>query len=379
MPERILFVVNKTKGTFSPSETFLKAHMKGMKCQVITLLGLPGRRVIGGNLQSEYLQSQHIFFKLLRWVERKIRRISVTEQDNIKIIRLIRQERIDLVFAEYGTTGVSIMEACDHVAVPLVVHFHGWDAYTKYNLSTYGQDYKRMFSIAASIIAVSQHMKEQLLQLGADESKIFVNPCGADLPEKHRARPATAPPKFVMIGRLTKKKAPLLSIEAFAAVLDHVPDASLEIIGDGPLREECHSLVKKLNIENSVILRGSQPHHEVIKLLEKARCFIQHSVTADDGDREGTPVSVLEAMGMGLPVVSTFHGGICDVIKDGDTGSLVEEHDIVGMTREMLIYAKNPSVAEKIGNKARQAVMENWTNEKSMRKLWSIIEASFTN
>ena len=376
MPDSMLFVVNKTKAAFSPSETFLKSHLIGMKCDVVTLLGLPGKRIIGGGGKNKYLQSQSLFYKILRYIERKIRNISIVDQDNREIVNLIKQENIDLVFAEYGITGVSVMDACINAEVPLIVHFHGWDAYTKYNITTYGRDYKKMFTMAFSIIAVSNHMTNQLIRLGANESKVFVNPCGADIPQNVCAKPASAPVRFLMVGRLTKKKAPLMSIEAFAAVQKQVPDAILEVIGDGPLREECYTLVKKLNIKDSVIFHGSLPHDEVIKSFEKARCFIQHSITADDGDREGTPVAVLEAMGMGLPVVSTFHGGISDVIENRVTGSLVEENDIEGMIREMLKYAKDPIYAKKIGDKARQAVLRNWTNEKSIERLWSIIEAS---
>ena len=159
-------------------------------------------------------------------------------------------------------------------------------------------------------------------------------------------------------------------------MLSQHPDARLDIIGDGPLRDTCIQLCKGLGITDQVVFYGAQAHDEVESHLKRARCFIQHSVCAIDGDHEGTPVAVLEAMGVGLPVVATRHGGIMDVIDDGNTGSLVDEFDINGMAQAMIKYADNPELAQQIGKNARKVVLANWTSEKSIKRLWDIVEAT---
>jgi colanic acid/amylovoran biosynthesis glycosyltransferase len=195
--------------------------------------------------------------------------------------------------------------SCEHAEVPLVAHFHGWDAYTEYNIATYGESYKQLFNQAAAVIAASKHMRNQLISLGANPDNTFHNACGANISKDVKAFPAKADKQFVMIGRLTEKKAPMCSIEAFSKLLEEHSDARLEIIGNGPLRDNCEQLCNRLGITKEVNVRGAQPHAVVMAALGNARYFIQHYVRAADGDHEGTPVGVIEAMGMGLPVVAT--------------------------------------------------------------------------
>ena len=151
-------------------------------------------------------------------------------------------------------------------------------------------------------------------------------------------------------------------------------NARLDIIGEGPLRNTCIQLCKGLGIADQVVFHGAQTHDEVVNCLKRSRCFIQHSVAAIDGDHEGTPVTVLEAMGVGLPVVATRHGGIVDVIDEGKTGSLVDEFDVKGMAEAMSKYADDPMLAQQIGENARKVVLANWTSKKSVERLWNIVE-----
>ncbi len=277
--------------------------------------------------------------------------------------------------AEYGPSAVSVIDACKGASVPLVAHFHGWDAYSKYELDQNAKGYSRLFKESSSVIAVSQHMREQLLKLDANSERTYHISCGTAIGATIQANPAQAEKRFLMVGRLTEKKAPFLAILAFSQVLSQHADARLDIIGDGPLRDTCIQLCKGLGITAQVVFHGAQAHKEVEIYLKRARCFIQHSVCAINGDHEGTPVGVLEAMGVGLPVVATRHGGIMDVIDDGKTGSLVDEFDVNGMAMAMMEYANNSELAQWIGKNARKMVLENWTSEKSIERLWGVVES----
>ncbi len=378
MLQKILIVINKDEGSLGPSETFLHAHINGLPADIITLVGNPGYRCLDAST-GEFLQSRSIMALAFRWLARKLGLTDVSQQDRKALRHFMRRNNVSAVLAEYGLTAVTVMDACQDAKVPLVAQFHGYDAYRKQLLEDNLGLYRQLFKKAAAIVAVSKHMQDQLLKLGARPESTFHNACGADLPPDLCANPERAGKKFIMVGRLVEKKAPFISIIAFSRVVSNIHDAQLDIIGDGPLRQACEQLCKGLGINDKVIFHGALPHKLVLQKMSQARCFIQHSVRAPDGDNEGTPVSVLEAMGLGLPVVSTRHGGIMDVIKDTNTGSLVNEYDVDSMGKEMIKYAHDAKSAQQIGANARAAVLMSWTNEKSVHRLWEIIENTISS
>jgi glycosyltransferase involved in cell wall biosynthesis len=108
----------------------------------------------------------------------------------------------------------------------------------------------------------------------------------------------------------------------------------------------------------------------------KARCFVQHSVEASNGDSEGTPVGILEAGASSLPVVATRHAGIPDVVVEGQTGFLVDERDTTAMAAQMLRLAQDSELAARLGSAARLHVERNFSQEQSLDRLWTIIESA---
>ena len=140
-----------------------------------------------------------------------------------------------------------------------------------------------------------------------------------------------AAPVFVAVGRFVDKKAPQLTLAAFGQVAATLREAQLVMIGDGPLFESTRRAARSFGLEDRVEFRGRQTSQEVATAMRKARVFVQHSIRTVRGDSEGTPVSILEAGAAGLPVVSTRHAGIKDVVQHGSTGFLVEEGDVEGI------------------------------------------------
>ena len=100
------------------------------------------------------------------------------------------------------------------------------------------------------------------------------------------------------------------------------------MIGDGELWEEAKQYVQEHGLEKSVLFRGQQSPEAILSALQQADVFIQHSVITPSGDSEGTPNSILEASACALPIVSTRHAGIPEAVVDGETGILVNEHDV---------------------------------------------------
>jgi colanic acid/amylovoran biosynthesis glycosyltransferase len=288
----------------------------------------------------------------------------------------LRRCRPDVVLAEYGQTGAQIAGPCRRAGVPFVVHFHGYDASRHSVIERFAASYRRMFTEAAAVIAVSRAMERQLLVLGCPRDKLLYSPYGIDCESFGGGRPGQCPPTFLAVGRFVDKKAPELTIAAFARVLRERPGARLRMIGDGPLREMCRRLVQELDIHDAVTFLGAQPHDAVIQEMRAARAFVQHSVVATDGDSEGTPVAMLEAGAMGLPVVATRHAGIPDVVVEGETGLLVDERDMEGMARHMLRLVDEPQVAEALGRNAAGRVRRLYTMEQSLARLSRVLQAA---
>ena len=131
----------------------------------------------------------------------------------------------------------------------------------------------------------------------------------------------------------------------------------------------CNNLVKTLHIEDAVSLPGKITPAEFQELLKNATAFVQHSVIAENGDSEGTPLAVLESSAAGLPVISTKHAGIPDVIIDRETGYLVDEHDVDGMARAMLKVLEDIDAAKKMGEAGKQRIKTDFSMEKYIRRL----------
>ncbi len=355
------------------SETFIHAHIERLPARVRLLYGgwFPAFTE-----DNRLLISHSLLHRVGHGLVCKILGLQTEWFRKRALQRYLKRGQIKAVLAEYGPTGVKVMDACRESGVPLIVHFHGFDAYDYQTLRTYGKEYPRLFKIAAAIIVVSRDMERQLLESGAPRERLYYNPYGVDTSLFSGADPAATLPTFVAVGRFVDKKAPHLTLLAFKKVVDVCPEARLIMIGDGELWEACKQLAKALKIASSVEFPGVRSHVEVAYMMRQARAFVQHSVKASYGDSEGTPVTVLEAGATGLPVVSTRHGGIIDVVIDGETGFLVEEGDIESMAEHMLRLARDPRLAGKMGRAARERVCTEFSMEKSIGNLWQIIESA---
>ena len=356
------------------SETFIRAHIRRLPGHIFELYGgwFP---VIQRKTGKKYIKKPFIFID---------KGLSQLLNKNIVFFRgkafreYLIMNKIDAVLAEYGQTGATVESVFKTVNIPLIVHFHGGDAYCTDVLAKYLKQYQQLFTTAKAIIAVSNDMYHQLIHLGAPENKVILNSCSVDMEIFKQTRPDKNPPVFIAVGRFADKKAPHLTIEAFRSVLQSVPEAKLIMIGDGPLFNMCKSLVEKYGMAESVILTGPLSHDNVKEKMQTARAFVQHSVRPANGDSEGTPVVILEASACGLPVISTKHAGIKDAVEDNVTGFLSEEGDVDHMSASMIKIALNPSLAFEMGNAGRIKMMKEYNMPQHIMALFKIIENAIT-
>jgi colanic acid/amylovoran biosynthesis glycosyltransferase len=384
-------VIHPTK--FAYSETFIHNHIHFLPANVHALYGglMSGEMRVSSDLKSEQLlvppfyrraeKLKNLFLRFGKYADDQTQNDLSKKLSPVSTWYLSKyfiKNKIHAVLAEYGPTGTAVMEACRKAGVPLIVHFHGYDAHLNDLTDAYSRLYRKMFFQAGAIVAVSRKMEKQLIKLGAPPEKIHYNVCGIEMTLFKATDPGKNPPHFLAVGRFVDKKAPYLTILAFKELLNHFPSARLVMVGDGPLLETCIHLSKALNLSNSIEFTGPLKHDQVAMLMQKSRAFVQHSVTPGSGDSEGTPVSLLEACASGLPIISTRHAGIKDIIIENKIGFLVDEFDIQQMTKHMIALAQQPELALDLGKNGRSHILNHLTMEKSINTLWKIISDQIT-
>lgn len=353
------------------SETFIRAHIERLPAEVIFL---HGKTFPQYDERDRALVTNNIKTRLTRKIGTKLLQLPPDFLETKTFKQILQKNQIQAVLAEYGHIGVTIREICHELGIPLIVHFHGYDAYNQDLLNNQQQKYLLLFQQATAIVAVSRDMQQQLIKLGAPEEKVYYNPYGVDINLFKATQPDQNPPLFLAVGRFVDKKAPFLTVLAFKSVAEKFPQARLKMIGEGQLLETCKRLVQSLSLSEQVEFLGACSHQEVAEAMQTARAFVQHSVVTSYGDSEGTPNGVLEAGASALPVIATRHAGIKDVVIENQTGLLVNEGDVLEMSQQMLTLAQTPELATQLGKAARERIQEQFSMEKSLEQLWSIIE-----
>jgi glycosyltransferase involved in cell wall biosynthesis len=213
-----------------------------------------------------------------------------------------------------------------------------------------------------------QHLETVLgPELGARVARIYH---GLDLGGYvARDEPAGARPVIVTVGQLKEKKGLRHLIDACRLLTDRGIDVGCEIVGDGPLRSELAAQIANRGLEDRVTLTGALPHPAVIERYRRASLFVLPCVVAADGDRDGIPNAILEAMAMAVPVISTPISGIPEVIRDGETGVLVATGDPVALADAIERLLANPAARRELGACGRQLVTSEFDITRNVRRL----------
>lgn len=267
---------------------------------------------------------------------------------------------VTALLAEFGPTGCIFRNVCRKTGVRLVTNFHGYDATVMSKRWFVRRAYRKLNRDGDAIVCGSNYFVSVLRKIGFSKEKISVVPCGielASIPDSAKKDPNLV----VAVGRLTQKKAPHLTIEAFGRVKERLPAARLEIVGEGVMREHCELAIKRLGLEGSVVMHGSADHAFVIGLLSRASVFMQHSVTGPNGDTESQGIALMEAMANVVPVVVTRHNGFPEYVADHRDGYLVEEGDVIGMADKVSVLLENPELRQRMGLEGRSKVVGKYS------------------
>ena len=294
----------------------------------------------------------------------------------LKLFRLFRSRRFRAIHVHFGTNALLILPFARYFRIPLVVTFHGADASRMLRVKNYVKRLPKLFDYASAIIIVSRHM-ERSLKLDQWMHKVHIIPCSVD-PDEFEASPLKAENgriKLIHAGRLTPKKGVPSLIQVFADLASKYPGVDLDLAGEGDDEQECRQIVEDCGLEKRVRFHGAVGHENMKQLLDNADIFVLNSRIAADGDMEGTPVSLLEAMSLGMAVVSTRHAGIPDVIRDGENGLLVHEHadEELGKAIERLIVDED--LRQKLGREAIRSVKQKFSLDVMEQKLIRVFDS----
>jgi colanic acid/amylovoran biosynthesis glycosyltransferase len=276
-------------------------------------------------------------------------------------IPFIGKKEYDVILCHFGENGKKMIKLRDVGAVSgkIVTVFHGADI-TRYLLKKENDVYTELFEKGDLFLPISEHWKRKLIELGCQEGKIKVHHMGINCDKffyHHREMGPEKRVQIVSIARLVEKKGIEYAILAINSL--QLPDGFgivYTIIGDGPRMDAISNLIEKSDDLKKVKLLGWRQQSEVINILNEAHIFLAPSVTASDGDQEGIPVSIMEAMAVGLPLISTYHSGIPELVDNEKTGFLVAEKDVSALAEKIDYLIRNSESWSLIGRAARNRV-----------------------
>jgi glycosyltransferase involved in cell wall biosynthesis len=172
--------------------------------------------------------------------------------------------------------------------------------------------------------------------------------------------------------RLIEKKGLRTTLRAFAAFAQAYPRATLQILGEGPLLAELQELAGTLGLTNRVFFRGLVSQDELRETFYRSHLFLHPSETGRDGNQEGVPNSMLEAMASGLPVFATTHGGIPEAIKEGVSGVMVAEGDDKALSQALLEAVQRPDRLATMAEAGAETVSRNFEQASQVKRLEEI-------
>ena len=318
------------------SETFIRDQALALTTWKPVLVGL--------NDVADGLRTSGIAREVIRQSDSRIdRAVQFWLQRPIpQLVTKLRELQCSLVHAHFGMDATLAWPSVNACKLPMLVTLHGWDInihrqwWERGHGGLRGIVYpSRLLRLAVEpsvhFIAVSEAIRHRAIEFGIPAEKISVSYIGVDTA---RFKPSGSPlsqraNRVLFVGRMVEKKSPLLVVRAFAELRNRLPDAELVMIGDGPLRASAERMAAELS--TPVTFLGASNADTVRAQLALAKAFCLPSHTAANGDAEGLPISILESIASGVPVVTTRHSGNPEPLDTESTDVLIEEPSVTSL------------------------------------------------
>jgi colanic acid/amylovoran biosynthesis glycosyltransferase len=273
--------------------------------------------------------------------------------------RMTGHGRFDIIHCHFGPRGrmAGFLREIGAIGGKLVTTFHGVD------VSAYLRDdpaiYRHLFRHGDLFLPISEVWRARLIEHGCDPARTRVHRMGVDLrhfPFLSRRRESDRPLQVLTIGRMVEKKGIAYGLEAVAELHRRQAPIHYTVVGDGPQHRALEALAAQLQLGDAVSFLGWQDQDAVAALMQESDVLLAPSVTDANGDQEGIPVTLMEAMATGLPVVATRHSGIPELVEDGVSGLLVPERNASGLADALWRLLQHADLADGMGRAARARV-----------------------
>lgn len=279
----------------------------------------------------------------------------------------------DAIIAHFGPPGVraEFLRSAGVIDGPIATIFHGLDITEIALIQQMKPFYQQLFARTERLLPISNLWRERLTGWGADDARITVLRMGVDIDEAAVPSfdaPIQSPLRVLSVARLVEKKGIAYAIDGVAKAK---ADIRYQVIGTGPLEQELQATARPSG--DAIAFLGSQPHGRVFAELEQSDVFLLPSVTAANGDMEGIPVSLMEAMANGVLVLATRHSGIPELIEDGVCGLLVDERDGDGIAATLDRIARGEVDVVALRRAAFAKVVDEYNNRKLDRQLEAVV------
>ncbi len=311
----------------------------------------------------------------------KLPKLLSSKQSN-EIEKFLNINNIEIAHFHYGTDCGVFFPFTKRMKIPFVVSFYGYDcsSFPQYLLG-YGKRYltNRVFKNASKVLAMSPDMKNDLIQAGCPEDKIIVHYYGTDtnLFNTSHQYPEKKIYTFLILSNLVPKKGHLFLLKSIERLINKgVENFHLRIVGGGELDFELKDYVNASVLTKFVTFVGAIKYgsEEMMQELKNADVFVHPSIVAPNGDKEGIPGTIIEAMSAGLPVVSTYHAGIPYIMEHRVSGILVRENDTDALADSLKELIGDKILRERIGLTGQRFAIEHLDLLKKEKELETIYD-----
>ena len=276
--------------------------------------------------------------------------------------------KVSLLHAHHGQLGILLLPFKEETKLPLVTSIRGRDATLGKQPVGYLGNMKMLFEKGDHFYPVCQYLADRIISWGCPPEKVKVLYGGVDLSKYHYKAPKSDGSQNILsVGRLIEKKGHHVLMKAFQKIKDKFPNATLTIIGKGELKGELTSLASQLNLGDSFRLLDHLHKDKVREYMARADLFCAASMEAANGDLEGIPNTLKEAMALGVPVVSTNHAGIPELISHKKEGFLVQENNSYELAEALEFMLNETCLWDTYTKAARKKVEKLFDSEQQLR------------